>query len=126
MQTILKALGCAALRDGTYLLPAHVEQATQLQALADDALQEDGQAWLLHVHTRDMVEQAAFHALFDRGADYTPWLEELAQARQPLPALPAAERQRLLRRHSGGRLLGCCDGTGPQIRAAISDKYVDR
>jgi len=95
----VKTLGCAALRDGTYLLPAHVEQANQLQALADDALQDGGQAWLLQVHAKNMAEQAAFQALFDRSADYTPWLEELAQARQPLPTLPAAERQRLLRRH---------------------------
>jgi hypothetical protein len=95
----VKALGCAALRDGTYLLPAQVEQASQLQALADDALQDGGQAWLLQVHAKNMAEQAAFQALFDRTADYTPWLEELAQARQPLPTLSAAELQRLLRRH---------------------------
>ena len=36
----VKALGCAALRDGAYLLPAYVEQAAQLQMLADDALQD--------------------------------------------------------------------------------------
>lgn len=95
----VKALGCAALRDGTYLLPAQVEQANQLQALADDALQDGGQAWLLQVHAQNMAEQAAFQALFDRTADYTPWLEELALARQPLPTLAAAELQRLLRRH---------------------------
>jgi len=95
----VKTLGCAALRDGTYLLPAHVEQANRLQVLADDALLDGGQAWLLQVHAKNMAEQAAFQALFDRSADYTPWLEELAQARQPLPVLPAAERQRLLRRH---------------------------
>ena len=30
----VKALGCAALRDGAYLLPAQAEQAAQLQTLA--------------------------------------------------------------------------------------------
>jgi hypothetical protein len=95
----IKTLGCAALRDGTYLMPAHVEQASKLQALADDAVQEGGQGWLLNVHARDMAEQAAYQALFDRTADYTPWLEELAHARQPLPTLSAAERKRLHRRH---------------------------
>lgn len=96
----VKALGCAALRDGTYLLPAQAEQAAQLQRLADEALQEGGQAWLLHVHAQDMAKQAVYQALFDRTADYTPWLEELAQARQLITTLPTAELQRLQRRHA--------------------------
>lgn len=95
----VKALGCAALRDGTYLLPAQAEQAAQLQTLADDALQEGGQAWLLHVRAQDMAEQAAYQALFDRTADYTPWLEALAQTRQLLPTLSSTELQRQQRRH---------------------------
>lgn len=94
----VKTLGCAALRDGTYLLPAHAAQATQLQALVDEALQKGGQAWLLYVHAQDIAEQAAYQALFDRTTDYTPWLDELAQAREPLPTLPSAELQRLQRR----------------------------
>lgn len=96
----VKALGCVALRDGAYLLPAQAEQATQLQTLADEALQEGGQAWLLQVQPRDLAEQTAFQALFDRVADYTPWLEELAQARQTLSGLAATELQRLHRRHA--------------------------
>ena len=73
----VKALGCAALRDGVYLLPAQSEQAAQLQPLADEALQEGGQAWLLHVHAQNMAEQAVYQALFDRTAEYEPWLGEL-------------------------------------------------
>lgn len=95
----VKALGCAALRDGAYLLPAEAEQAVQLQALADEALQEKGQAWLLHVQARDMAEQAAYRALFDRSNDYTPWLADLAEARPALSSLGAAELSRLRRRH---------------------------
>ncbi|EIU4788362.1 chromate resistance protein [Pseudomonas aeruginosa] len=96
----VKALGCAALRDGAYLLPAQVEQAAQLQVLADEVLQEGGQAWLLQVQVRDMAEQATFQALFDRTADYAPWLEELAQARQTFSDLGATELQRLHRKHA--------------------------
>lgn len=96
----VKALGCAALRDGAYLLPAQAEQAAQLQPLADEALQEGGQAWLLQVQATHMAEQAAYQTLFDRTADYTPWLGELAQARQLLPTLVGAELQRLQRRHA--------------------------
>ena len=96
----VKALGCAALRDGAYLLPAQAEQAAQLQPLADEALQEGGQAWLLQVHATHMAEQAAYQTLFDRTPDYTPWLDELTQARQLLPTLVGAELQRLQRRHA--------------------------
>ena len=96
----VKALGCAALRDGAYLLPAQVEQAAQLQALADDALQEGGQAWLLQVQARDIAEQTTFQALFDRTVDYAPWLEELAQARQTLSVMSATELGRLQRKHA--------------------------
>ncbi|WP_070398435.1 chromate resistance protein ChrB domain-containing protein [Hydrogenophaga sp. PML113] len=96
----VKTLGCAALRDGAYLLPAQTEQASQLQALADEALQEGGQAWLLNVQARDIAEQANFKALFDRTPDYTPWLEDLARARRTLASLSAAELQRLLRRQT--------------------------
>lgn len=96
----VKALGCAALRDGAYLLPAQVEQAAQLQTLADEALQEGGQAWLLQVQARDMAEQANFQALFDRTSDYAPWLKVLAQARQTLSSLSATELQRLQRKQA--------------------------
>jgi hypothetical protein len=96
----LKTLGCAALRDGAYLLPAHAEQAPQLRELADEAVQENGQAWLLRVHAQGPDETTAYQALFDRSADYTDWLAELAEARKTLPALAAAELNRLHRRHA--------------------------
>jgi len=96
----VKALGCAALRDGAYLLPAHAEQDSQLRELADEALQEDGQAWLLHVQAQGVDEAAAYQSLFDRSVDYTDWLAELAEARKTLPNLAAAELNRLQRRHA--------------------------
>lgn len=96
----VKALGCAALRDGAYLMPAQAEQAAQFQTLADEASQEGGQAWLLHVQAKDMAEQAAYQTLFDRTADYASWLDELAQARELIPTCSAAELQRLQRRYA--------------------------
>lgn len=96
----IKALGCAALRDGAYLLPTHTEPAAKLRELADEVLQEDGQAWLLHVQAQSAEETAAYQALFDRSADYTDWLAELAQARKTLPNLAATELNRLQRRHA--------------------------
>ena len=96
----VKALGCAALRDGAYLFPERVEQAAQLQALADEALQEGGQAWLLHVKAQDMAEQAVYQALFDRTEDYSRWLLDLAEARKTLSNLGSAELNRLQRRQA--------------------------
>lgn len=96
----IKAIGCAALRDGVYLLPARAEHAAQLNDLADETLQEDGQAWVLRLQAGDAAEDAAYRALFDRSPDYAEWLAELSEARKTLPDLPAAERNRLLRRHA--------------------------
>lgn len=96
----VKTLGCAALRDGAYLLPAHAEQAPQLRELADEAVQENGQAWLLHVQAQAPDEAVSYQALFDRTPDYTEWLAELAEARKTLPDLAAAELNRLYRRHA--------------------------
>ncbi len=96
----VKVLGCAALRDGVYLLPAHAEQAAHLRNLADEAQQESGQAWLLRVQAEDAAEDGMCHALFDRTPDYTDWLAALSEARKTLPGLAAAERNRLQRRHA--------------------------
>lgn len=95
----LKALGCTALRDGAYLLPAHAEQAAQLADLATETTEEGGQAWLLRVQPQDNDESASFQQLFDRSADYEAWLAELAQARQTLAGLNGPELNRLLRSH---------------------------
>lgn len=95
----VRNLGCAALRDGAYLLPAHAEQAAQLASLATTANKEGGRAWLLRVQAQNEDESAAFQALFDRAADYDNWLAELAEARQTLATLSAAELNRVLRRH---------------------------
>ncbi|MHC6052204.1 chromate resistance protein ChrB domain-containing protein [Ralstonia solanacearum] len=96
----VKALGCAALRDGAYLLPAHAEQSSQLRELADETLQQGGQAWLLHVQAQSVDETTTFQGLFDRSADYAAWLAELAEARKTLPNLVAVDLNRLQRRHA--------------------------
>lgn len=98
----VKALGCAALRDGAYLLPTHAEQAAQLPALAAETVEEGGQAWLLYVQPRDEDETEAFQGLFDRSDDYEEWLTGLARARAGLTASSAADLGRLLRRYERG------------------------
>lgn len=96
----VKALGCGALRDGAYLLPAQAEQAVQLRDLADDARHSGGHAWLLDVRADDPADESAYKSLFDRAEDYADWLAELSEARRTLPDLAVADLNRLQRRHA--------------------------
>ncbi|MCY1352470.1 Protein ChrB [compost metagenome] len=93
-----KSLGCAALRDGAYLLPAGDEQVAELRELVDATHQEDGEAWLLSVRALP-DEAAAFRALFDRSADYAELQAALSEARKTLSGLNSVELNRQLRRH---------------------------
>jgi hypothetical protein len=81
-----KALGCAALRDGAWLLPAGHAEA--LGRLAADVIADGGSAELLTVVAE--AEQAErLRALFDRGADYAALLAAIRQALavpEPKPA----------------------------------------
>ncbi|MEM5427857.1 chromate resistance protein ChrB domain-containing protein [Cupriavidus oxalaticus] len=95
----IKTLGCAALRDGVYLLPGKAEQVGQLRQLADETRQEDGQAWLLQVSATNLEEETAFRTLFDRSADYGELQATLSEARNALSDQDRAELSRLLRRH---------------------------
>jgi hypothetical protein len=45
----LKALGCMALRDGAYLLPAGGERERALEELAEECIREGGSAWLMAI-----------------------------------------------------------------------------
>ncbi|MCY1216911.1 Protein ChrB [compost metagenome] len=105
----LKTLGCAALRDGAYLLPTASAQSAQLRDLADETIQEGGQAWLLNVRAHDPAEAHAYRTLFDRTADYAGWLAALSEDRKSLSGQDEAGIARLLRRH--GRAFDAIAGT---------------
>ncbi|BDB28375.1 hypothetical protein Tamer19_05160 [Cupriavidus sp. TA19] len=95
-----KALGCVALRDGAYLLPAGDEHLAELQDLAETTRQENGDAWLLNVSPHSQDEVATLRALFDRSAGYAEFLADLDDSRPTLSTLSGAELSRLLRRHA--------------------------
>jgi len=95
----VRTAGCAALRDGAYLLPAGDEHQALLRELADDTLQEGGQAWLLNVHAGSADELAAWRLLFDRSAEYAEWQAGLSDARRTLSGCNGAELSRMLRRY---------------------------
>ncbi len=75
----LRALGCATLRDGVYLLPESAEHAAALARIADEVLVVDGSADLYLLGGRDAEQQAAIVALFDRAADYAALLATMAR-----------------------------------------------
>lgn len=76
----LRALGCATLRDGVYLLPESGEHAAALTQIAAEVRTAQGTADLYRLGGRDAGQQAQLVALFDRGADYARLLVTMAAA----------------------------------------------
>ncbi|MDP2171042.1 MAG: chromate resistance protein [Rhodocyclaceae bacterium] len=72
----IKVLGCAALRDGVYLLPARDETGAALRALADEVRDSEGSAEVLYV-AADGAQDEAFRRLFDRSAGYDSLIAEM-------------------------------------------------
>lgn len=94
----LKALGCAAMRDGAYLLPSDAQREQALQGLADECLREGGSAWLMAVQPRSADEEAAYRQLFDRHDDYMELRRAWKEANTGLASLAPAELTRLQRK----------------------------
>jgi len=94
----LKALGCMALRDGAYLLPAGDARDQSLRELADECTREGGNAWLMAVQPRSAEEDGAYRQLFDRSADYAELRKSWKEANRTLATLAAPELARLQRR----------------------------
>src|SRR5215213_9323610 len=66
----LKSLGCVALRDGAYLLPAEPHRRQALRELGDECMREGGSAWLMSVVPSSAEEAASYRQLFDRSEQY--------------------------------------------------------
>ena len=94
----LKSLGCAALRDGAYLLPAGGEREQALDNLAQECRREGGSAWLMTVQPRTLDEAGSYRQLFDRTGDYAQLRQTWQQANRILASLGSAELARLQRR----------------------------
>ena len=94
----LKSLGCKALRDGAYLLPAGLDRDEALQHLAQECFREGGSAWLMVVQPRSGDEDAAYRQLFDRTEDYAELRQTWKATHRTLAALGAAELMRLQRK----------------------------
>ncbi len=91
----LKSLGCAALRDGAYLLPA--EQAPLFEPLAAEVQQHGGTARVLSLAARDPAQRDELMALFDRSEAYAQWQESASALHAELATMGETEARRRLR-----------------------------
>ena len=94
----LKSLGCAALRDGAYLLPASSEHQSSLQELADECVRESGRAWVMSVGPATAADADSYEPLFDRSEDYAALVKGWKESASDLSSLGAAELTRLQRK----------------------------
>jgi hypothetical protein len=94
----LKALGCAALRDGAYLLPGGDGRDAALRELADECVREGGTAWLMSVQPQSGDEGATYLGLFDRTEELAELREAWKEANRGLAAMAPAELLKLQRR----------------------------
>lgn len=74
----LKGLGCAALRDGAWLLPETAATRQALDALVVETRTADGAAWLLRVDA-EAAQASAFRGMFDRATEYAELLADMTR-----------------------------------------------
>jgi hypothetical protein len=88
----LKALGCAALRDGAYLLPA--AEADRFTPLVAEVQAHGGTALVLALSPCDEAQRDTLLALFDRSEAYGQWRDTAQALQAELPALGETEARR--------------------------------
>ena len=88
----LKALGCAALRDGAYLLPS--AHSALFDPLATEVREHGGTALVLALAPTSDAQRAELLLLFDRSEAYGQWRDSALQLRAELPTLPETEARR--------------------------------
>ncbi len=94
----IKTLGCVALRDGAYLLPASPDAEQALEDLANECINEGGNAWLMTVQPRATDEASVYRKLFDRTRDHAELRKSWKSANRALSSLEPAELARLRRK----------------------------
>jgi hypothetical protein len=88
----LKAMGCAALRDGAYLLP--LEQAERFEPIAAEVRAHGGTASVWQLTPRDDAQRAEVLTGFDRGPAYAEWHEGVRTLHAELPQLAETDAKR--------------------------------
>lgn len=93
----LKATGCAALREGVYILPAMASSADDLWAIEKAIRNGRADAHLLKLQARDAAQEKTFRALFDRAEQYADFGRSLKNARKAAKTAGESELRKLLR-----------------------------
>jgi hypothetical protein len=88
----LKALGCAALRDGAYLLPS--AKGALFDPLAIEVREHGGTAMVLELSPSDDAQRVELLALFDRTEAYAQWRDTATALQTGLAALGETEARR--------------------------------
>jgi hypothetical protein len=76
----LRALGCATLRDGVFLLPETPAHEQALARIAADVRETRGVADVYRLTGRDEAQRAQLVGMFDRGAEYAALLRAIGAA----------------------------------------------
>ena len=92
----VKALGCATLRDGVYLLPDSADSAAALDEAAAQSVEAGGSGEVYRLSGCDEAQEAALRALFDRGEEYAGIVEEIKGLGRSLASLDGAAAARKL------------------------------
>ena len=91
----LKSLGCVALRDGAYVLPA--SEAAALDALAAEVRDNGGNASVMGLSPKDAAQEHEVLAQFDRSEAYAAWTESVKLAFAAYQTLSETEARKRLR-----------------------------
>jgi hypothetical protein len=91
----LKGLGCAALRDGAYLLP--MERADLFESLAAEVREHGGTASVLSLSPRNDAQRDEVLAQFDRTDAFAQWRETATALQAEVEKLGETEARRRLR-----------------------------
>ena len=91
----LRTLGCAALRDGAYLLP--IGHAALLEAIATEVREHGGTASVLALSPRDEAQRAEIVSQFDRTDAYAQLRETVSALGNEMDRLGETEARRRVR-----------------------------
>lgn len=122
----LKALGCATLRDGVYLLPESQNHAADLDRVALDTRDALGSAEVYRLSGCDEAQELGLRSLFDRSDDHSALLNEITGLAARLRSEPTENLIRAVRAlHRRHEALTAIDyfpnQVGEHVRLALGD-----
>jgi hypothetical protein len=94
----LKETGCAALRDGVYVLPTASGGTPVLRELESDIKSAGGFAMTVDLKLKTAEQALRVRKLFDRGSQYGALVRKIAAARSALSGLGARKAQTAIQR----------------------------